>query len=392
VYCNGAETCVAGACEAGTDPCPDQVCDEDNDTCIEVCLTDADCDDDDPCTTDVCDAAGDCVNTPIECDPGETCVDGECVEIECTSDADCDDGFACTTNACNTATGECIFANVDALCHDGLFCTGSDGGDVCDPTDADAGADGCVRDGDPCGGDTPICDEADDECDPCGDDDDCDDGATCTTDNCEGSGACTNTPVDVLCDDDQFCTDDDFCNPDHDDADETTGCVNETDPCNCAHPSNPCGFGGVAGFLEERKLCNEADDTCDDCTGNEDCDDDILCTEDTCNGATGVCTNESNSDNCPDPDFCDGVDECDPMSVDADANGCVQPGNPCGGDTPICDEADDVCEACVSNAECDDGIDCTTDTCNGTTGACDNVDNCTLPEVCNLDTGECEVP
>ena len=36
VFCNGAETCVGGACVAGTDPCTAyQTCDEDNDVCVD---------------------------------------------------------------------------------------------------------------------------------------------------------------------------------------------------------------------------------------------------------------------------------------------------------------------------------------------------------------------
>ncbi len=34
VFCNGAETCVGIFCQAGTDPCPGQTCDEVNDQCV----------------------------------------------------------------------------------------------------------------------------------------------------------------------------------------------------------------------------------------------------------------------------------------------------------------------------------------------------------------------
>ncbi|RME36399.1 MAG: hypothetical protein D6788_11660, partial [Planctomycetota bacterium] len=34
LFCNGAETCVGGSCQAGSDPCPGQTCDEVNDTCV----------------------------------------------------------------------------------------------------------------------------------------------------------------------------------------------------------------------------------------------------------------------------------------------------------------------------------------------------------------------
>ena len=396
--CDDDDLCTDDSCDPATGDCAydavvcdvvGEECDPATGDCVDAgCEEDADCDDGDDCTDDTCDAA-ECANDPVVCDQGFACnpATGDCEEIACTENADCDDDVACTTDNCVVATGECVFATNDALCDDGLHCTGAAAADVCDPDDGDAGADGCVRDGDPCGGLTPVCDEVDDECDPCGSDADCDDGATCTTDNCEAGGSCTNTPVHVLCDDDLYCTDDDICDPDDDDADETTGCVNETDPCECAHPGDPCG-----GEPGDRMLCRETNNgECVECGANGDCDDGITCTLDTCAGATGVCTNDTDDDSCPNPDFCDGVDECDPNDGDADANGCVQPGDPCGAATPICDEADDVCEACQSNADCDDDVDCTDDFCNDPgAGECNNVDNCPGLETCNLGTGVCE--
>lgn len=41
-FCNGEETCVNNECVAGTDPCPGQVCDENNDVCVD-CLVNGDC-------------------------------------------------------------------------------------------------------------------------------------------------------------------------------------------------------------------------------------------------------------------------------------------------------------------------------------------------------------
>jgi len=54
-YCNGAEECIAGTCVDGAAPCsaPD-VCDENNDECVEPCAEDIDCDDGDDCTKDTC--------------------------------------------------------------------------------------------------------------------------------------------------------------------------------------------------------------------------------------------------------------------------------------------------------------------------------------------------
>ena len=42
LFCNGAETCNAGVCQAGSTPCPGQGCDEQNDVCTAGCLHDTD--------------------------------------------------------------------------------------------------------------------------------------------------------------------------------------------------------------------------------------------------------------------------------------------------------------------------------------------------------------
>lgn len=372
VDCDDADVCTVDTCNATTGVC------EHADLCDDGYL----------CTDDSC-TDGICENAPVACPSGQACnpASGNCEDIVCGSNADCDDGFGCTADNCNVATGECVSANIDALCDDGLFCTGSAAGDVCDPDDTDARADGCVRDGDPCGGVTPICDEANDECDACGADADCDDGASCTTDNCEAGGNCTNAPVHVLCDDGLFCTADDFCEPDHDDAD-ADGCVNEGDPCE---------LGGAAalGFEFARRLCSEADDgTCVDCTSNSECADEYSCTDDRCDGVSGICTSTSNDDNCDDDLFCTADDFCAPLDADAGADGCVNETDPCA-PAKICNEADDECDDCTSNGQCDDGVDCTDDTCNGMTGDCvftPNDDKCDVAEICDAVRGCVSVP
>ncbi len=44
---------------------------------------------------------------------------------------------------------------------------------------------------------------------------------------------------------------------------------------------------------------------------------------------------------------------------------------------------------CIYDTDCGDGVLCTTDSCNGATGACARVDNCAAG-VCNLQSGQCE--
>ena len=65
-FCNGFEACQDGFCVAGVNPCPIQLCDEEDERCVD-CLTDADCDDDDPCTGDVCLADGQCAPSEDVC-------------------------------------------------------------------------------------------------------------------------------------------------------------------------------------------------------------------------------------------------------------------------------------------------------------------------------------
>ncbi|KYF58238.1 hypothetical protein BE04_14915 [Sorangium cellulosum] len=72
--CTGAETCVAGQCQAGTP---------------------LSCDDGDPCTTNGCNAATGCAYTD----------NGQC----CTSSATCNDGSTCTTDAC--VSGMCQYVD-----------------------------------------------------------------------------------------------------------------------------------------------------------------------------------------------------------------------------------------------------------------------------------------
>jgi len=391
--CNGAETCVATVCTAGTavdcsdgDLCTTDVCDSTDGSCTNPavvctapetcdpttgacggdCTDNADCDDTDVCTQDTCDA-GTCNFAALQCDQGESCnpTTGNCEVVDCTSTADCDDGFACTADACNLTTGVCSYTDIDALCDNGLFCDGEGVVDeFCDPADANAEADGCVRAGNPCPGIsvlTPICVEATDGCVACVDAADCDDDINCTDDVCELDGSCTNTPNPNNCPDPDFCDGVDTCIPGDPDED-ADGCV---------APGQPCLL----------QACNEVTNLCFACTGNPDCNDGILCTTDTCDGGTGDCANVNDNTKCPQSLFCDGADTCDPTDINADANGCFTDYVfPCPGAGPVdlgaCNEANDTCFHCMADVECDDGLDCTDDTCNGLTGLCTFTDTC----------------
>jgi hypothetical protein len=53
-FCNGAETCVSGTCQGGTDPCPGQGCDETNDKCVTCGGNKATCINNGDCCSNVC--------------------------------------------------------------------------------------------------------------------------------------------------------------------------------------------------------------------------------------------------------------------------------------------------------------------------------------------------
>jgi len=237
LFCNGAETCVSGTCQAGNDPCPGQLCDETGDVCVD-CLGDGDCDD------------------GLYCNGAELCDSGVC---QPGVNVDCNDSIACTTDSCNETTDTCDNIPDDGLCDDGLFCNGAE---TCDPVL------GCQPGSDPC--QEQYCDEAGDICYECETDPDCDDGLFCNGAETCDSGACQpGTPPD--CDDGISCTDD-SCNEDTDSCDHAANdslCDNGsfcdgTETCDplldCQPGSDPC----------PEQNCDENNDSCVEC-GNGIC-------------------------------------------------------------------------------------------------------------------------
>ncbi|MCP3937285.1 MAG: RHS repeat protein, partial [Actinomycetia bacterium] len=106
IFCDGAETCVAGSCQAAAAA--------------------VDCDDGVSCTVDACnEATASCDNTTDDgacdnglfCDGTETC--DETLGCQAGTAVDCDDGVSCTVDACNEATDACD--NITDDCDNGLF-------------------------------------------------------------------------------------------------------------------------------------------------------------------------------------------------------------------------------------------------------------------------------
>ncbi len=351
---------------------------------LGACYEDADCDDGNSCTSDSClVTTGECIYVldHAVCDDGVYC-NGVGICAPDSPIAELGTGCIQTGNPCRADSlicdeiaDWCRGCESDAECNDGLFCTGIG---ICDPENlaAEAGS-GCLRTGNPCSGDTPICVEASDHCRGCESNVECNDDILCTNDACEGNGSCSNIPNDILCDDGKYCTGDSLCDPKDFRAD-VDGCVHTGNPCVCMMPVGPGNTCAIRASDDttvnvpngSRLICNEATDACDKCEANANCNDGIVCTTNACNGATGVCTNEPNDNLCDDGLFCTDDDYCDPEHPDAGADGCVHETNPC--DPKLCDEGDAaaVCVDCASNAECDDGIACTSDACDISTGKC----------------------
>ncbi|UQA60087.1 hypothetical protein [Polyangium aurulentum] len=240
-------TCVANGplatcgCDAGwhddgqggctQDPCVPNPCAAQNQACMSqngqpVCYTPA-CDDGNPCTADSV-MGGICAHTTLPngsacsttlCLSGQTCQAGTCAG---GAQVSCDDGNPCTADSCNAITGcghaaddglvpeDGIACTVDkcaggtpsntpsnALCDDGLWCTGVE---ICSPASPAADGDGCIETNVP----SPppasgpcvtvgACDEATKSFPvvpkPVGSS--CNDGIACTTgDACVAGGAC----------------------------------------------------------------------------------------------------------------------------------------------------------------------------------------------------------
>ena len=212
------------------------------------CESDAECEDGNACTVDSCDSATGCSNEPVQCSPGEACVNGACETVVCNNNGDCEaeedcgncpndcisggDGPSCGNGVCEPSLGEdCLSC--------GLDCRGKQNGKPSNRF--------CCGDGD---GENPV---------GCGDS------------ACGGGGfACSDTPVAP------FCCGDGTCD---------TG----EDHCNCA-----LDCGAAAGFETD---C--ADGIDNDCAGGTDCDDPDCVIDPAC-----VCNGAQNGEPCVDDADC----------------------------------------------------------------------------------------
>jgi hypothetical protein len=432
LWCNGEESCDAetGDCLDGEAPvvddgvdCTVDSCDEDNDVVVNA-SDDAFCDDDNFCTDDVCDPVDGCShsNSTKECDDGLACTENDvCADGVCAGfSKECDDGLYCNgLEACSDETGECLEGTAPMV-DDGVDCTV----DSCDEENNivlhEADHDFC-DDGNPCTNDVCVAETGcvnlnnTEPCDdgvPCTIEDVCADGVCagtekvcddglfcngletceaetgdclegtppvvddevdCTDDSCdEENDVVVNAPNDGLCDDQNPCTDD-VCDP-------VEGCLNTNNTLEC-DDGDPCTIDDVCG----EGLCAGVAKVCDDglwCNGLETCeaetgdcldgtppvvDDEVDCTDDSCDEENDVVVNAPNDGFCDDQNPCTD-DVCDPVE------GCLNTNN-----TLPCDDGD----ACTLEDTCAEGA------CVGTPKTCDNGLFCDGEEGCDSVTGDC---
>ncbi len=357
--CNGAETCLAAACAAGTPP----DCDDANTCTVDSCdqvtgCTHANaadgvaCSDRNPCTqTDTCEA-GVCIGAnPVvcaasgECRGAGTCdpVTGACSNPTAPDGSGCNDQNPCT-QADTCQAGTCIGSNPIACAPSGECRVAG----TCDPATGLCSSP-AKPDGTPCS----------------------DDGNPCTSDACS-AGACTHAPANPgavcrpaggECDIAEACTGASVdCPPD---AKLTVVCRAAVDSCDtaesCDGTANDCP---TDAFESASVVCRESLGSCD--------------TAETCTGSSGACPADSfaaSATVCREAaGVCDAVERCTGSSADCPGDAREPAGTLCRAALDKCD-AEERCTGL--------GINCTPDAfaakgepCRTAVGPCDATDVC----------------
>ena len=180
--------------------------------------------------------------------------------------------------------------------------------------------------------------------------------------------------------------DTDECNSDYDCSCSDDVTVTMSMPPEC-QPGEPCDDGL---YCTDGDTCGA--DYCCQSGPARDCNDDVMCTVDTCDEANDVCVHTPDHSRCNDGYYCNGEETCDEV-LD-----CLSGSYPCTNPAkPVCDEGNDRCVECLDDEDCDDdglycngvrpcvsnicqppvdpcddGVDCTNDSCDEETDTCTN--------------------
>ena len=227
----------------------------------------------------------------------------------------------------------------------------------------------------------------------------CNDDITCTNDICDiNYGGCIHITMNSLCDDNTYCTDD-ICNP-------IDGCIHNSlnSLCNDNIECTDDICNPIDGCINTplNSLCNDNNEcTIDSCSIDNngclnsfiECNDNIKCTIDTCDPNIG-CIHTPNDLLCNNSNYT--IDDCNIGYCDL-FNGCIFESIDCndGIDCTIdsCNENGECIHTPI-NSKCNDDIECTLDSCDSNLG-CNNIplnslcnDNidCT-DDICNIING-----
>ncbi|NLX12618.1 MAG: fibronectin type III domain-containing protein [Phycisphaerales bacterium] len=259
-------------------------------------------------------------DNPVTAEDSQITIDEQCVE-----DADCDDGDLCTIDAC--VDGECV--NTPVQCPEGEVCDPDTGQCVVPPLSANAGPDKSI-------------------CLP--------GTGSPTSAVLDGSATGGTPPYTYFWETETGLDDPDVAEPTASPSSTTTYTLTVTDD------------DGTIASDTVKVTVNDCTPPRPDCTSDAQCNDNNLCTNDTCVGGHCVYT----PIDCPDGEVCDpDTGECipGPCSNDADCDdddlcttgacvsgACVYEDMDCGEE--ICDPDTGACVECLEDADCDDGQVC----------------------------------
>ena len=374
-YCGDGVVCSGAACRGTNEP---EACDDGalNGTagscCTSTCQVEAD---NFPCSAD-----GD------GCTQNDSCQSGTCTAGSLVS---CDDSLSCTTDSC-ISTGDNSFTcsnTIDAgACLIGGTCYNAadeNPGNQCqacipatsqtafsDKTDGTL----CNFDGDGC--------TQNDSCQSgtctVGTTITCDDGFTCTTDTCNSTGdnthTCSNPVNSGTCLIGGSCYNDGDANP----GNQCQQCSAGTSQTSFSNKSNGTSCNADSNGCTADDSCQSG--SCSAGSFPSDCVDGIACTDDQCSSTgnnTHTCSNPISAGTCLIGGTCYNNGQNNPSN---DCQACLTgtsqssfsnktDGTLCNFDSDGCTQ-NDSCQtgSCTvgTTVTCDDGLSCTTDTCNST--------------------------
>ena len=301
-----------------------------------------------------------------ECDPGETCREGQCVEdaLLCSDENPAglcvNGGESCIDGDCVAQADLCSDANPDGVCATPLACTNGR----------------CATDA-PCAPEEPL--------------GFCEAGFGCLNGSCaEAAQLCSAANPSGLCNAGEGCLDGTcvdesaLCGPNNDDGLCPTGdvclsgsCASESDLCSAANPTGLCPVGescneGVCGAPdcgcsdEEVCLdgfCRDEELLCGPSTPTGLCPSGFDCLSGTCVDAGAGCSNSNPTGVCPAGQVCNSG-SCAAL----DGSALCDDDNPCTED--FFDADRNACAHAEVAASCSDGNACTTDVCQA--GVCES--------------------